>query len=400
MTEEIVNEIKKLWEKDKIPKIEIQKKVLQVFIEYFSEALVDSDLISYEEIVRRLDGVVTEDTYKNKGLPYLITMCNSDVNSWLVVTIRFPRVTVTNEHNNSIDITELYAKVNIDCNFCEPIVLRMMRTEYSLEQWASGYSHSHISGLCSDSSDWKNPCLGSGPLVTTRNKITIPNITIDERLEYLGLFCYELDKYVRVESIEGIPYNHLESVGLGDNKIILGNNVADWYYFRGTTKLMLEDFYKYFTSEYDFKFSYINGQYIVGESLPRLLIKMSQYFAAWYNKEGYNKYKKSLEDLTSQLTSQILVKYKISNEQIYTEGRRVTQEYIDDINAENREMLVFKGKPVILRIYGSAKSSSELYLLNDNIFDLFYNRILTTVNYEYRNKEEGETSPDKKFKII
>lgn len=396
MTEEIVNEIKKLWEEDKIPKIEIQKKVLQVFTEYFSEDLVDSDLNSYEEIVRKLDKVVTEDTYKNEGLPRLITLCDSVVSSQLNVIVRFPRVTVTNEHNNSIDITELYAKVSIDCNFCEPIVLKMMRTEYSLEQWTSGYSHSHISGLCADSGDWKRPCLGSGPLVDTRDKVTISNITIDEKLEYLGLFCYELDKYVRVESIEGIPYNHLESVGLGDSKIVLGNNATDWYYFRGTAKLILEDFYKYFISEYDFKFSYINGQYIAGESLPRLLIKMSQYFAVWYNKKGYNKYKKSLE----YLTEHILVKYKISNEQIYTERRHIDQVYIDAVNAENREMLVFKGKPVILRIYGNAESSSELYLLNANIFDLFYTRILTIINYEYRNKEEGETSSDEKFEII
>lgn len=396
MTEEIVNEIKKLWEEDKIPKIEIQKKVLQVFTEYFSEDLVDSDINSYEEIVRKLDKVVTEDAYKNEGLPWLITMCDSVVSSQLNVIVRFPRVTVTNEHNNSIDITELYAKVSIDCNFCEPIVLKMMRTEYSLEQWTSGYSHSHISGLCANSGDWKRPCLGSGPLVDTRDKVTISNITIDEKLEYLGLFCYELDKYVRVESIEGIPYNHLESVGSGDSKIVLGNNAVDWYYFRGTAKLILEDFYKYFISEYNFKFSYINGQYIVGESLPRLLMKMSQHFAVWYNKEGYNKYKKSLE----YLTEHILVKYKISNEQIYTGDRCVNQVYIDAINAENREMLVFKGKPVILRIYDNAESFSELYLLNASIFDLFYTRILTIINYEYRNKEEGETSSDKKFKIV
>lgn len=396
MTEEIVNEIKKLWEEDKIPKIEIQKKVLQVFTEYFSEDLVDSDINSYEEIVRKLNEIVTEDAYKNEGLPWLITMCDSVVSSRLNVIVRFPRVTVTNEHNNSIDITELYAKVSIDCNFCEPIVLKMMRTEYSLEQWTSGYSHSHISGLCADSGDWKRPCLGSGPLVDTRDKVTISDITTDEKLEYLGLFCYELDKYVRVESIEGVPYNHLESVGLGDSKIVLGNNAVDWYYSRGTTKLILEDFYKYFISEYDFKFSYINGQYIVGESLPRLLMKMSQHFAVWYNKEGYNKYKKSLE----YLTEHILVKYKISNEQIYTGDRCVNQAYIDAINAENREMLVFKGKPVILRIYGNAESSSELYLLNASIFDLFYTRILTIINYEYRNKEEGETSSDKKFKIV
>lgn len=396
MTEEIVNEIKKLWEEDKIPKIEIQKKVLQVFTEYFSEDLVDSDLISCEEIVRKLNEIILEDTYKSEGLLWLITMCNSVVSSQLNVIVRFPHVTVTNEHNNSIDITELYAKVSIDCNFYEPIALGMMRTEYSLEQWTSGYSHSHISGLCSNRLDWKSPCLGSGPLVGTRDKVTISNITIDEKLEYLGLFCYELDKYVRVESIEGIPYNHLESVGLGDSKIVLGNNAVDWYYYRGTTKLILEDFYKYFISEYDFKFSYINGQYIVGESLPRLLMKMSQHFAVWYNREGYNKYKKSLE----YLTEHILVKYKISNEQIYTGDRRINQAYIDAINAENREMLVFKGKPVILKIYGNAESSSELYLLNAIIFDLFYTRILTIINYEYRNKEGEETSSSKKFKII
>ena len=159
--------------------------------------------------------------------------------------------------------------------------------------------------MCTNNGDWKQPCLGSGPLVATRNKVTIPDITIDERLEYLGLYCYELDKYVRVESIEGIPYNRLESVGLGDSKIVLGNNAVDWYYSRGTTKLILEDFYKYFISEYEFKLSYINGQYIVGESLPRLLMKMSQYFAVWYNKEGYNKYKKSLEYLTKHILVKI-----------------------------------------------------------------------------------------------
>lgn len=396
MTEEIINEIKKLWEGDKIPRIEIQKKALKVFSEYFSEDLVDSDLTSYEEIVRRLNGLILEDAYKNEGLPWLITMCNNVVNNWLNVIVRFPRVTVTNEHDNSIDITELYAKVTIDCDFYEPIVLKMMRTEYSLEQWVSYYSHSHISGLCRNSEDWKHPCLGIGPLVATRNKVTIPDITIDERLEYLGLYCYELDKYVRVESIEGIPYNRLESVGLGDRKVTLGYNVDDWHYFRGTTKVILEDFYKYFISEYDFKFSYINGQYVVGEPLLRLLMEMSQHFANWYNKEGYSKYKKSLSDLTAN----ILVRYKISNGQIYVEERHINQADIDAINAENREMLVFKGKPVTLRIYGSAKSSNELYLLNATIFDLFYTRILTIINYEYREKEGGETSSGQKFKII
>ena len=396
MTEEIVNEIKKLWEEDKIPRIEIQKKILQVFTEYFSEILVDSSLDSYEKIVQRLDILDIENTYKNEGLPWLITMCNNTVNSQLNVIIRFPHVTVTNEHNNSIDITELYAKVNIDCSFCNNVRLKMMRTEYSIEQWISGYSHSHLSGLCRTNEDWKSPCLGSGPLNATINKVSTPDIPLEERLEYFGLFCYELDKYVKVESIEGIPYIRLESVGLGGSKTTLGNNVEEWYSFRGTTKAILEDFYKYFISEYDFKFSYINGQYIVGESLLKLLMEMSQHFAIWYNKEGYSKYKKSLSDLSVD----ILVKYNIRNGQLYIENRCINQADIDTINAENREMLVFKGKPVTLRIYGNAESSNELYLLNAIIFDLFYTRILTIINYEYRDKEGGETSSDKKFKIL
>lgn len=396
MTEEIINEIKKLWEEDKIPKIEIQKKILQVFTEYFSEDLVDSDICDYRQIAEWLNGIVTEDTYRSEGLQWLITMCDKVVNNMLNVIIRFPRVTVTNEHNNSIDITELYARVSIDCSFYNHVRLKMMRTEYSIEQWISGYSHSHLSGLCRTNKDWKSPCLGSGPLNATIDTVSRYNITLEERLEYFGLFCYELDKYVKVESIEGIPYIRLESVGFGDSKVTLGNNVEEWYHFRGTTKAILEDFYKYFISEYNFKFSYINGQYIVGEPLPRLLMEMSQHFATWYNKEGYNKYKKSLADLTAN----ILVKYIISNGQLHTEGRHIAQSDIDAINAENREMLIFKGKPVTLRIYGNAKSSNELYLLNAVIFNLFYTRILTIINYEYRDKEGGEASSDKKFKIL
>ena len=68
---------------------------------------------------------------------------------------------------------------------------------------------SHVHGIPFNRfTDFKSPCLGSGPI-----KSTVATLALGYDEAIRQLFCLELDKYVRVESIAGIPYRYLEKIG-------------------------------------------------------------------------------------------------------------------------------------------------------------------------------------------
>ena len=58
-----------------------------------------------------------------------------------------------------------------------------------------------------DFTRFKSPCTGSGPINST-----LATLATDYDEGIWQLFCLELDRYVRVESIEGVPYHRLESI--------------------------------------------------------------------------------------------------------------------------------------------------------------------------------------------
>ena len=125
------------------------------------------------------------------------------------IIIYFPKITVTNEFNESIDIEEVYIRVPVDCSGKLISSFEIIRTKYSYDQYASGYMHSHAySGISKTSSDWRSMCLGSGPLVTTTH--TLKN---SYDLDIWRLFCIELDEYLKVESVAGVPYIRMNRVG-------------------------------------------------------------------------------------------------------------------------------------------------------------------------------------------
>lgn len=120
--------------------------------------------------------------------------------------VYFPTVTVTNENDESIVITDLYVKVMISSEGLIEGNFEMTRGSYPMSQAYANYLHSHALGIPIGNS-WSKVCLGRGPLVHT-----ISVLTTDCDLERWELFCFELDKYVTVESEVGIPYHHLRQV--------------------------------------------------------------------------------------------------------------------------------------------------------------------------------------------
>lgn len=406
-------------------------QVGEVISDYFGEELVDVQLPSNEDTIKRALNNLTvrmlihihqsdsenyvlksnDDTLVTIPRQEYLAECNKkvlegDINSLyfpliedsvknifrnyiegllIDIIIRFPHVTVTNENDKSIDITELYAKVTIrnDGKLFENFTL--MRTEYTVTQWLSGYSHSHMP---STEFIWQSPCLGSGPIRNTQH-----NLKNSFNYDLWGLFCYELSKYVTVESLAGVPYRRLESVGGGDADLsILFTNYNYNSSSGGSYHRVLHEFEQYFVREFNFPISFVNGAYVLGDSCLNFVRKLTDFFAAWYNKEvSLGHYNYNLQRLTQ---SGLLNEYIISDGQIFspysTENLSRTQ------SIQGRELFMFKGKMVTANFTEEPELNSEntVLLIKSSVVTYLLTRILRLFNCKYgsQNNNSSESS--------
>lgn len=119
------------------------------------------------------------------------------------IIVWWPEVIVSNEYNKSCVIKDLYALVRICNDGTLSGSFRLNRSSYSYDQWKTKYCHSHVQRIYRSEDNltyWREPCLGSGPI-----RQTISSLQLDFDEDVWRLFIFELDQYVRHESIEGVP---------------------------------------------------------------------------------------------------------------------------------------------------------------------------------------------------
>ena len=294
------------------------------------------------------------------------------------IVVHFPEVTVTNENNKSIKIQDLYAKTCINGLgnlYSGPL---FNRATYPYIQMVRGYMHSHINGIVTNEY-FTSSCLGSGPINRTINSL---------RLEYeeglWKLYCFELDKYVHVESLRGGPYHRLENV-TGSNASKVSSEIRMSKTFPINIDEHLREFLINFTSilitspELKWITKYKLG-YSLGMSLSEFILVASKIFINYYNTE--------------------LLKNNIDLPQNYLFEKRILSNYIfeDDTLAElnsdetlsssraalhGRELFIFKGKPVILNILPKNydPDSRHLILLSQSLCNYIATQITYIINY-------------------
>lgn len=300
----------------------------------------------------------------------------------VTVLIRFPKVTVTNENDASIDITELYVRCRIKCDGILRDHFSMMRTEYTATQYLSHYSHSHLPGV---SFDWQYPCLGSGPIESTERYLLQQNSE-----EMWGLFCYELSKYVTVESLSGVPYRRLESVGNSSlSPIPFPSPVVSGHRF---SELIVHNFLKYYVRTCTFKVAFSGGVYVLGCDPITFILELSKCFISWYNRRAsVGSYCDSLNDL---LANNILGKYVVSDNKLYFPSRG--RSFEDITRLQGRDMFVFKGNMVKLNFteLHNIGENNVVILLNHNLVSVIMTRLLRTINYEYGHQKTNNNQTD------
>lgn len=306
-------------------------------------------------------------------------------NNTAYLYIRFPKVTVTNEDDKSVDIDELYVLVPINGNGTLKRNFSMVRSSYPIIQWLSGYSHSHLPRLYTDRvPHFAYPCLGNGPLAPTQD-----NLRSVFNIDMWGLFAFELEKYVTQESLLGGPYIKLESIGKSSEATEIKLCYREELDF-SCDNIDFKDFLRSYCSHTNINVSYKEGQYDLDITDVNFVISLSDYFIKWYNnKVAEGVYYTTLINL---IDSNILNKVIIDGNKVYSNA--IIQD-IDDIQSlegshltrswDSDKDFIFKGKPVTLHIDGNLNLKSKNYtlLLNTDICSYMLTKILEVINNKY-----------------
>lgn len=385
-----------LFSQDKI------NEILQIFTDCYGEDRVDIQLnisledfslclysTPYASLIRGGCNDRLQDCSKNviKGL---ITKYKEDKSTYIdkfigingisvYILVYFPKITVTNEYDESIDIEEVYIRVPI--NTCGKMIssFEIIRTKYSYDQYTSGYMHSHAySGINKTSEDWRSMCLGTGPLVTTTH--TLKN---SYDLDIWRLFCIELDEYLKVESVAGVPYIRMNRVG--DNShlsvYIVGCNeyyCNDIQYKITCFSYFFKDFLKFFIwklcNREDY-FAFRDNNICLAISNEQFAIITSKYFIEYCN---YRKLDVDLNIIISDYM--VLAQRDVSGVLRYNTQTNLSNH--NNASSSSMKVLTFKGQDKYVNIDVRMNTNNkEIYLLKPVIVSQILNYVLKIVNY-------------------
>lgn len=344
------------------------------------------------------EGAHTETLFSDSAITmvFLPLIKSSVGNKWfngIFVLVHFPHVRITNEYDRFIDITHLWAKVGFNWEGKGKGYFGLNRSEYPVIQFRSNYMHSHVSNIpTNDFTYFASPCTGSGPINSTMSTLSVD---FDDAI--WQLFCLELDRYVRVESIAGVPYHRLEQIGaeqLGAGtdhfsmKTLFGDCPVSNFWNNKS-----ERFIKHLLESKMLSFNYQNNQYGLAMSWIEFIVAISNSFIEWYNKE-YNEGTVT-ENYDRLITEGIIKEAIIQDGKVYyTQNRR-------NINPTNvsryigEKICTFKGRDITLNITGiisSEDTDNKAVVLNLQYAELILGGILRFLNYSYgreSNTREG-----------
>ena len=377
--------------------------IYEVFKNFFGESYVDLQKPKEKGFLQRVFSYVinsgvsytgpTKDSYTTPFEISDVLLKNLEeffASTKAIIYVWWPRVTITNEYDRSVVIQDLYAKVEIQIDGRIPYENRgflLNRATYNLEQFISGYMHSHIQNVPKDDFQvFMPPCLGNGPIVETIG--TLKNE--GDEVTWM-LFCQELAMYVTVESISGGPWKRMENIGI--MKPMFGysgygniNSITKWE--RLFTKATLRSFISYYLKNGHLAVNYRNGEYQCGLPYHEYIIDVSNAFIDYFNKEL-----KTTRQLVIRCYEHTLLQQAIiTNGKFYRSNNDLSFVVRAIDSYQNKLVLVFKGKEIRTHIDDSMQESDTTVstVLDHNVAMFILKHILEIINFRYRNEYTNE----------
>lgn len=211
-------------------------------------------------------------------------------NEYIYILVHFPQVKITNESGKSTNIKNLFAKITLTLKG-EFKHLQFNKTHYTYAHFIHGYLHSHVPREISYNG-FSSCCTGTGPINNTISNLGYYEEDNDYTDQWMQ-FCWDLDKYVTVESEEGIPYIRMsgcvtevktgEEVSLNLDKVYhtLSTAFNSYYSYCHLSNYDLQEFVKYLIKNKVFKFKWSHKKWDYAYSNEDLIILISNHFLKW-----------------------------------------------------------------------------------------------------------------------
>ena len=366
--------------------------IYETFKSFFGNEYVDlherTDRSDRQHLIKSILGcyyIQVDDDYDtpytiNESILRKIEDTFSEMNAFIYVW--WPQVTVTNEYDKSVEIQDLYAKIEIQFDGTIPyecVGFLLNRATYTKEQFLCNYMHSHIQKIPKeDLSTFMPPCLGTGPI-----RGTIATLKNNYDNVMWMLFCEELSMYVTIESLIGGPWNKLENIG---NKVksysYLGYNLNSFTVpsCGYLTPDVIKNFTFYYLQRGHLSLSYKDGHFICGMPYYEYIIDISNAFIDFYNRF----LKTTKNRLDSYFSKGVLNKVLIANGNFYNIGDSDIDSDIE--HYQGNHVLCFKGKDITITITDLTKNNPTLSTVISHGLAMYILRnILRTINYRFKN---------------
>ena len=294
----------------------------------------------------------------------------------LRVTIKFPKVTVTNEDGQSAYLKNLFVRFFIeqDGTFYAKSIT-MNKSTYSYAHFTHYYIHSHCTGVhYSNLSAFQSCCLGKGPINNT-----IDNLLMEYNEEQWMQFCYDLEKYVTIESKEGVPYYSLETCNA---EYVYSHPIFfDAWIPNSQNNLKIpKDFILYLLNNKILSFTWQYNHWILVGDLCKISIDITSAFLQWSkeilgtenNRDLINFYR--YKDIKFK-------HYYYHNNKLYSD---TSHDFVNISEYEGQHVLTFKDKEYTLEIEPAKYNAPKLIvILQDNIILDTITTLLYYLNAEY-----------------
>lgn len=140
-------------------------------------------------------------------------------NSYYMIIVRFPEVTVKNGKKMETNIKDLFVRLpfNTDWTSHSRMEGRVLTFDYA--HFHSSYSHSHLNR--NQGTSWNRFCLGSSELSAISTEWQMYDHEFD--IMEFELWMYQIDAYVQWESLQGGPYIRMETISVTGERHHLGS---------------------------------------------------------------------------------------------------------------------------------------------------------------------------------
>ena len=294
---------------------------------------------------------------ENRLLPYIV--------------LRYPEVILENQHGKSHTIKEIYLYLPLIVNDNFQLIvtdIRSNRFEYTIEEWFSGYRHSHLPSkpvikTANEMYYADSFCMGSG----TDLDILISNIFLDSEYTFNSLafetLLYNIDSLLEWESEEGVPYIRISTISLSnsENQKTIPKEFSEVIYEEYIEEEMirtLELAPSYFsdvkTTISDSKLSIVIDQEFIDMLIPRLA-----------RQDFGSKDRRFLVTLNLDEDASATTHYLAYEEAIET---LQTQEIIDSLTNDNGEKVYFIFRDI--ERYVEITSTDTIYQTDERTYNI------------------------------